>query len=215
MDTTTEFSSAAYWEARYRRGGTSGAGSRGHLAHYKASVLNGFIAVNDVTSMIDMGCGDGNQLALTAPPMDYVGVDVSPAALALCAARHPERRFVTPDALEAVPAADLTVSMDVLFHLTEDAAFEDGLRTLFSWSKRFVLIYASNIDLAWPSPHVRHRCFTKYVAINHPEWRLLAHLPNPWPFDPRRPNETSFADFFIYGRHEAPCVIPLPATLAP
>jgi hypothetical protein len=74
-----------------------------------------------------------------------------------------------------------------------------------------VVIYASNIDAASPSPHVRHRRFTDHVAATEPDWRLLAHLPNPYPYDVASSNETSFADFFIYGRKDAPCSIVVPA----
>lgn len=205
------FSSGGYWESRYQAGGTSGSGSAGRLAEFKAGVINGFISTNSIQSVIDLGCGDGSQLALLALPEDYVGVDVSPSALARCAARFPDRRFVEPGALRTVRPAELTLSLDVIYHLIEDAIFTAALRTLFAWATRFVVIYASNLDADTPSPHVRHRRFTGHVAATEPEWRLLAHLPNPCPFDPARPDATSFADFFIYGRLDAACSIVVPA----
>lgn len=205
------FSSASYWETRYRAGGTSGAGSTGHLAAWKAAVLNGFFAANQVESLVDIGCGDASQLALLRPPQAYIGVDVSPTALARCAAVHPGRRFMTPDALRGEPPADMTICLDVLYHLIEDAVFDATLSLLFAHATRFVAIYASNTDAAWPAAHVRHRCFTNRVIQTQPAWRLLAHLPNPFPFDPKRPDDTSFADFFIYGRAGAGAVIPVPA----
>ena len=206
------FSSAAYWDARYRTGGTSGAGSRGWLAHYKAAIINGFIAANRIRSMIDIGCGDGAQLDLLTPPPAYVGVDVSPTALAACAARLPRHRFVTPAGLADVAPADLTIALDVLYHLTEDPIFTDTIRTIFSWAHRFVVIYGSNVDVAPTTAHVRHRRFTEHVARTEPDWRLLAHLPNPRPFDPARRAETSFADFFIFSKAAEPALIPIPAT---
>ena len=205
------FSSAAYWEARYRGGGASGAGSLGRLARFKAAVINRFLAENHIASLIDLGCGDASQLALLETEAEYIGVDVSPTALARCAARHPGRRFVTPEALRPLPPAELTLSLDVLYHLTEDTVFHDTVRVLFAHATRFVVIYASNVNAAWPVPHVRHRRFTDHVAATEPDWRLLAHLPNPWPYDPARPDDTSFADFFFYGRPGTACVIPVPA----
>lgn len=210
MTTTYVFSSATYWEARYRAGGASGAGSRGHLAAFKAAVINDFMARNAVGSVIDLGCGDASQLALLTPPACYTGVDVSPTARALCAALYPDRRFVSPCQLRALPAAELTLSLDVLYHLVEDGVYTDMVRSLFAWSTRFVVIYASNVDSLWSSPHVRHRRFTDHVAAAEPAWRLLAHVPNPWPFDPARLDETSFADFFFYGKHGAGCSIRVP-----
>ena len=212
MATPHAFSSGEYWEARYREGGTSGMGSAGRLARFKASTINRFIAGNSVSSVIDLGCGDTSLLALLELPADYVGVDVSPTALARCAARFPEMRFVTPDELRTVSPAELTLSLDVIYHLTEDTVFTTTMRILFAWAARFVVIYASNIDAASPSAHVRHRLFTGHVAATEPDWRLLAHLPNPYPYDAAHPDETSFADFFIYGRRDAACSIVVPAT---
>lgn len=51
--------SAAYWEKRYERGGTSGPGSCGRLAQFKAEVVNRFVAEHDVQSVVEFGCGDG------------------------------------------------------------------------------------------------------------------------------------------------------------
>ena len=204
------FSSEQYWDARYRANGGSGAGSLGHLARFKAGVINRFIADNGIASVIDLGCGDGSQLALLAPPADYVGVDVSPTVLAACAARFPDRRFMTLDRVGALDPAELTLSLDVLYHLTEDAVFAAMLRCLFALARRFVMIYASNTEAPWPAPHVRHRRFTDHVAAIAPDWRLLAHLPNPWPFDPSRPDATSFADFFVYGRAGEGCTLSVP-----
>ena len=55
-------SSDQLWEKRYAKGGNSGAGSYGKLAVYKAKVLNEFIEENknEVNSVVEFGCGDGN-----------------------------------------------------------------------------------------------------------------------------------------------------------
>lgn len=206
------FSSSDYWERRYRAGGRSGAGSYGRLAAFKAGVINGFVADNAIADVLDLGCGDGHLLSLLTVP-DYVGVDVSPAALASCAERFPDRRFLPFAALDASIRADLVLSVDVIFHLVEDAVFVSYMHALFAHAKRFVLVYSSNTDLEWSSPHVRHRRFTEYVADCRPEWRLIAHVPNRYPYDSQRPDETSFADFFVYGKHDARCrlLIPSPA----
>lgn len=210
MDGSQVFSSGTYWESRYRSGGASGAGSLGRLARFKAGVINRFIQDNAIGSLIDLGCGDGSQLALLDPPEDYVGVDVSPAALALCAARFPNRRFVPYEQCSLLAPADLTLSLDVIYHLVEDAVFMAMMQRLFALATRFVLIYASNAEAAWPAPHVRHRIFTDHVAATEPDWRLLAHVLNPCPYDPGRPNDTSFADFFIFGRPGAACTMHVP-----
>jgi len=191
------FSSAGYWDRRYQRGGHSGAGSYGRLAEFKAGFINAFLARNDVEDVIDFGCGDGNLLSMLSVGT-YTGVDVSPVVLARLADRFPRHRFLPFDAEQ--PMADLALSVDVIFHLVEDEVFARYMTALFAHARRFVLIYASNVDLAWPSPHVRHRRFSDHVRAHCPGWRLAAHVPNRYAFDPARPDETSFADFFVYGR---------------
>ncbi len=194
------FRSAPYWEARYRAGGHSGAGSRGHLAAYKAGVLNALIQGNGVASAIEFGCGDGHQLALL-DVADYTGIDVAPAALALCRTRfagHPGRRFHLAGDLAGLPAAELGLSLDVIYHLVEDDVFAEHLQALFTHAWRYVAIYASDTEAGWSSPHVRHRRFTRHVARAFPDWQLAAVLPNPYPFDPANPDGTSFAAFHLY-----------------
>ncbi len=207
------FSSGSYWEARYRAGGTSGAGSYGRLAAFKAAFVNAFVADNRIASVLDLGCGDGNLLSLLRLPA-YVGVDVSPTTLARCARRFADRpayRFVSPERLVDIAPADLALSIDVVFHLVEDVVFERHMRDLFTHASRFAVVYASNHDSGWPDRHVRHRRFTDHLAEHWPDWHLLAHVPNRFPYDHARPDETSFADFFVYGRTREGCVIRVPA----
>lgn len=193
------FSSAAYWEARYQGGGTSGAGSYGRLACFKADFINAFVRRHGIASVLDLGCGDGNLLSLLEVP-DYVGVDVSQTSLDRCRARFPTGRFMPFEAIDTVAAAELALSIDVVFHLVEDAAFAQHMHALFAHATRFVLVYSSNFDRTWPSPHVRHRRFSDHVAATQPDWRLQVYVPNRYPFDPALPDDTSFADFFVYGR---------------
>ena len=57
-----EFKSSKYWNERYKHGGNSGDGSYGHLAEYKAEIINDFIEENQIHNIIEFGSGDGNQL---------------------------------------------------------------------------------------------------------------------------------------------------------
>lgn len=203
------FSSASYWEARYGNGGTSGAGSYGRLARYKADFINRFAQMNAVSSVLDLGCGDGRQLELLEIAA-YTGVDVSSSALAQCRSRfegRPGIRFIRPDEIDPVPAHELALSLDVIYHLVEDAIFQSYLDRLFAAATRYVVIYSSNFDSNWPSPHVRHRRFTD-TARHHNAWRLAAHVPNAFPFRPDAPDVTSFADFFVFAHAGQSCVVP-------
>lgn len=205
----TMFSSASYWEARYCSGGTSGAGSHGHLARYKAHFINAFAKMNAVSDVLDLGCGDGRQLELLDIAA-YTGVDVSPSALARCRSLfngRPGVRFIRPDEIGSVPLHEMALSLDVIYHLVEDTVFHSYLGQLFANSTRYVIIYSSNFESTWPSPHVRHRRVTD-AARHHEAWRLAAHIPNAFPFRPDAPDETSFADFFVFARAGQDCVVP-------
>ena len=79
--------SQPYWERRYARGGDSGAGSYGRLAIFKAEFVNSFVRDHGIRSVIEFGCGDGNQLSLAEYP-SYFGLDVSRSAVEACASSN-------------------------------------------------------------------------------------------------------------------------------
>src|SRR3954469_2360836 len=136
---TENFDVAAYWRGRYNRGGTSGAGSYGRLAAYKADFLNTFIVLNNTESLIDFGCGDWNQASLFDVPA-YVGLDVSETALARCRRRFTDRptyQFHNSAALDNLTPCDVAISMDVIYHLVTDSDFEHYVGDLFSLAKTY------------------------------------------------------------------------------
>jgi glycosyltransferase involved in cell wall biosynthesis/SAM-dependent methyltransferase len=195
--------SALYWDERYRRGHDCGAGSAGRLALFKAAFLNRLVADRGVRSVLELGCGDGRQLALADYP-DYVGVDVSPTAVAMCRDRFAAdrtKRFLLAGRQEP-DGAELTLSLDVVFHLIEDPLFEAHMRALFAHARRLVVVYSSDRDEPTVDTHVRHRSVSAWVAAHAPGWRRTMHVANPYPFDPTRPAETSFADFHVYERRD-------------
>jgi len=188
--------SNTYWNERYRTGGTSGAGSYGALAEYKAHVLNQLIREHAIESVVDWGCGDGNQLALLDVP-HYLGLDVSSTVIDRLRAQYAgdsRREFkVLNTATAEVPQAEMALSMDVVYHLTEDDVFERYMDSLFNSGTRLVVIYSSNHAGQNGAPHVRDREFASYVAAWHPGWQLVRTIPNPYRL-------LSRAQFFIYGR---------------
>ncbi|WP_353111621.1 class I SAM-dependent methyltransferase [Salinisphaera dokdonensis] len=194
--------SRRYWERRYEKGRNSGDGSYNELAVFKAEVLNAFVKEQGVDRVIEYGCGDGNQLSLAEYPI-YTGFDVSDRALELCEARFAgdtSKTFKRMDAYDG-ERADLTLSLDVVYHLVEDPVFEAYMARLFDSADDHVIIYASNSEKQLPdqAPHVRHRVFTDWVAAHRPQWVLTRQVPNRYPFDPA--TETgSFADFFFFER---------------
>jgi SAM-dependent methyltransferase len=188
--------SASYWERRYTGGGTSGAGSYGQFGAAKAEFLNAFVRDLSVRSVVELGCGDGHLLSLADYP-SYVGLDVSRTAIEMCKQRFaadPAKSFFLYDSdcfvdRGGVFAADLALSLDVIYHLVEDMVFGTYMSHLFAMGQRYVIIYATNIVIPDDAPHVRHRNFSSWVDDNCPQWRLAQVLPGP-----------QLADFFVYER---------------
>lgn len=197
--------SREYWEQRYAQGGTSGSGSYGRLAEFKAQVLNGIVAEHGIGSVIEWGCGDGNQLTLARYPR-YLGMDISRTAIAQCRRRFAAdatKSFAEVAAAAGTPATDgrqaeLALSLDVIYHLIEDQAFESYMESLFDSATRFVVIYSSNREERAPLPHVRHRQFDTWISAHRPEWSLVRHIPNRYPQRHVCEPETSHADFYVY-----------------
>jgi SAM-dependent methyltransferase len=128
--------SALCWEQRYAQGGTSGACSHHALVETKAAFLNDFVRMREVGSVIEFGCGDGNQLSLADYP-NYVGLDISRSVVELCQRRFTDDRtksFFLNDGTcftgrAGLFTANLTISLDVTYHLIENEGFETYMTT--------------------------------------------------------------------------------------
>jgi len=121
-------------------------------------------------SLLDFGCGAAHLLdhirAQGMEHIDYVGLDVSEAFIALCRAKHPEARFVNHDVLQgtdSLPSVDYAVMNGVF---TERI----GL------SQRAMTAYMTAVLLAlWP----RVRCGMAFNVMSaHVDWQRedLFHL---------------------------------------
>jgi SAM-dependent methyltransferase len=192
--------SALYWERNYARGGTSGEGSYDSNGEAKAAFLNSFVRIREVNSVIEFGCGDGQQLSLADYPA-YIGLDVSRSAIEICKRRFvddPAKSFFLYDGAcfvdpAGVFTADLAISLDVVYHLTEDAVFEAYMTHLFAAASRFVIIYATDCEILRTAPHVRHRRFTDWVEAHRKGWQLVDVAPGP-------NAGVDGADFYTYER---------------
>jgi SAM-dependent methyltransferase len=196
--------SARFWERNYARGATSGSGSYGALAEGKSRFLNTLVREQAVRSVIEFGCGDGNQLSLANYPA-YIGLDVSRSAIGLCQERFADdqtKSFFLYDGTcftdrAGLFTADLALSLDVVYHLTEDAVYEAYLTHLFAAGRRLVIVYSTNREIGRTAPHVRHRHFTPWVEGNCPAWRLASVTKGP-------NTEAARADFFLFEQRGTP-----------
>lgn len=164
--------SEGYWEERYAGGGTSGSGSYGHLAAFKAEVLNRIVADRGAASVLELGCGDGSQLALASYPT-YVGLDVAPTAVRLC-----------PSTCSTTWWRSMRGSCTCATSSARAAASSPSTR----WTR--ISLGSVAISCTAASLHRwRPTC---------PHGGSLTASTNPYPLDPARPDEGSLASFFLY-----------------
>jgi len=195
------FNSKEYWENRYKSGGNSGAGSRNNLAEFKINTINKFIRDNKIKSIIDCGSGDGF-IAGELIVKTYTGFDVSITAVENC------NKMFESDISKVFTTkwsddfkADLSISMDVIFHLIEDSVYEEYVRRLFLCAEKYVIIYSSNCTSKNMSEHYKDRQVIEYIKNNVNGWRLIETIQNPLPFTNDAENESN-SDFYIYKRSQ-------------
>ena len=194
-----------YWKKRYKSGGNSGPGSYHKLAEFKAEILNEFVRDRQIKTVIEYGCGDGNQLTLARYPL-YVGFDVSPDAILQCKENFSGDKTKTFKLVNEYDGetAQLTLSLDVIYHLIEDDVYYVYMDRLFKSATNFVIIYSSNTDQQerFQLAHVKHRKFSNWIHQNKPHWELIEHIPAKYAHVGNE--QAGFtADFFIYEkRHD-------------
>ena len=183
------------WDERYLSGGNSGSGSYGVLCEYKAEFINKFVNENNLSNIIEFGSGDGNQMELFNVD-NYLGVDISEYIINTSKQKYKDianKNFVTYDEFYKLSNKyDLSVSLDVIYHLVEDVVYEKYMKDLFSSTNKFVIIYSTNWnDDKYNGSHVYHRKFTEYIDINFKNAKLIHHEHNKFP-------SLSTAEFYIY-----------------
>ena len=205
---TERLDSGEFWDNVYLHGGNSGTGSYNRLAQFKSDVVNLFLEEKDIDTVIELGCGDGNQLSMIRYNQ-YTGVDVSPTVVKMNNERFSGRtniKFfcsITERGQYINQTYDMALSMDVIFHLVEDDVFSAYLNDLFFLAKKYVVIYSSNHEEYTRWPEYRHRNFTGYVQEHFPQWELVQYIPNRYPYQIGRESETSASDFFVYQKIES------------
>lgn len=192
------FKSANYWENRYKEGGNSGAGSYGKKAIYKAEVLNSIIDRYKIKSLIEFGCGDGNNLQYYLINY-YIGFDVSRTAIKHCLKKYDDinKTFIHYDPTlfkSGGLKSELTISLEVIFHLIEDEVYEKYMLDLFTSSSKYCLIFSTNYNEDNSSSlHVRHREFIHKVPSNY---KLIETIKTPLDGD----NRLLSSDYYLFER---------------
>lgn len=196
---------AQYWNTRYAGGYGTGNGSKGRLKEFKLQSVQKIVDDYAVKSVVDVGCGDGSQLA-GLKVAEYRGLDISDVAIGQASKLTNEHRIYSTmdeDAIAKSKVAELAVSLDVVSHLTDDEVFEAHIRLLFHLASKYVLIYGPNrtgegLQLA---RHMKFREFVLWIEKNIKGAELIHEIPNRYPpalRGNRFAGDTSFCDFYLF-----------------
>jgi len=166
-----------YWENRYKNGGNSGMGSYGSEHNFKTNYINDLIKEYNIKTINDFGCGDGNQIKNITGYSHYYGFDISPTTVKNCQKKYEKNmkmRFY--ESSDMFVQSDLSMSLDVLYHIIEDELFYSYIDSLFNYSLKYVLIYSTNHKSNNPSAHIVWRNFIDYVKNTH-NTKLISVTP--------------------------------------
>lgn len=164
-----------YWNNRYANGLTSGYGSYGEALDRKLNWLKGL----DIKSIAEVGCGDfnfGSNLLKLYPEATYTGYDISEYIVKKNQEKWPQYTFTNDFKL---PLADLSLCVDVLYHILDDELYEKTLQALKNgWKKYLALSAYENEEES--SGHVKIRAFDPSF-FGKPKLREISEdtKPNP------------------------------------
>lgn len=162
---------------------------------------------------INQNSGDGTQLSLSRYPQ-YTGLDVSKFAVHRLQQRFADdwkKRFILYNGTRAgltgqmgkLLQADLSFSLEVIFHITDANIYQNYMELLFDTSQRFVVIMSN--DAPEIENCVSGKCYSdrghlRFWPVRNwvkehrsEEWRFIGSLQHKYP-------EKAWSDFFFFAR---------------
>lgn len=129
-----------YWENRYARRGTSGAGSIGSERTWKWNIISRYLPKPN--HIIDVGCGD-LQFWEGRDCRDYVGIDISEEIIMRDIRAKPDWTFYNTPAQVLIKGLcrNNVFCLDLLFHIMTEEAFVQILLNLCSYSADLIFIH--------------------------------------------------------------------------
>ena len=177
--------SQEYWEERYYYGGNSGRGSYGEEAKIKSDFLNDTVLNYNIENIVDIGCGDGNNLTYFNA-INYYGIDLSKTIIKKNKIKFIDdksKKFyffennqedILKDINQGINKVNtIILSFDVIFHLVEDETYNDHLNLINAIDASYCLVASSDMNISYNSqvPHVRHRNYSKDMLLQG--WDLI------------------------------------------
>ena len=154
--------------------------------------INEFTISNNINSVVDFGCGDGHQLSLFKFK-NYIGLDISEESVSICKRKFKNDKYKTFMVYEndINLSAELAISLDVIYHVTDDIMYKKYMQDLFRSAALFVIIYSTNYDEEYSGNHIKHRNVINWIQNNINLWKLIKVIKNRYPAD-------SKSNFYIY-----------------
>ncbi len=156
-----KFNYQAYWDERYAKGQTSGTGSYGVNADFKAIVINRVIKEYSCEDMVEFGCGDANQMTLFTP-IPYIGYDIAPTIIQKNKQKHASLKHAVFENMDMTKdftsIRDLSICVDVLFHLTIEDDWDILIDHVCKAAKKCIVITTNTEEIQSEYfPHVNFK----------------------------------------------------------
>ncbi len=148
-------------------------------------MINGLVTSNSLDTVLEFGCGDGNQLSYYSL-QNYLGLDVAEKAVELCSekfADDPSKRFrlIRPGEDVDFGRFDLVMSLEVLMHVVDEGDFLWTLDNIFRHSDNYVVILTPLTPLMdFPKgSHEKYRNLFPYLVPYIGEFAVVDVITHP------------------------------------
>lgn len=165
------FPNETFWDWRYLTNPElgSGLGSRGAPLEAKRLLLSQILTILTPTSLLDIGCGDG-EATVGLPIPAYVGVDLSREAVRIAQQGRPTGQYYIGTILDYPGVADLTLCLDVLIHQSNFVEYRDLVKRLMASANDALLVSGYEEPPSGFSPMVHfHERLSKTISEAEPE----------------------------------------------
>jgi len=175
------FDQGNYWRERHSefRGDPRSVGNMGHSSEQAEEDEREFLrkvatvakAIKPGSSILDLGCGYGRASSIFMQAgCDYVGVDISPDAIADARQRNPAAKFEISDLLEwtAPGQFDVVCFFYVLVHFVDDADWRRMIERSLEWvapGGTWLIADEFPTERRLPATHVVQRPLAEYSPV--------------------------------------------------
>jgi hypothetical protein len=156
------FDYKAYWNNRYINNWNSWKWSYWENALFKANFINNFIKENNITTVTEFWVWDWNNLELYNIK-NYEGLDISEKAIEICKDKFKDDKTKVFSVLNDWEyQAELTLSLDVTFHIFPKNEWKNYINRVIDSAVRFAIFYSFPKWTA-NAPHLNDYNFEEYL----------------------------------------------------